>query len=224
MSIRNAAKTIFKTTVDAAEINVKKMMKSPITAPFDILSGSIFGGAMAGVSGFGRGLIGAKSGISATNIFTAVPQALGFAAGKAGVAVTKPIINVAAYLTKNTPKQTMRVADLAGRAGTGLFHMGFKKSTNAGLHSIGGYEARAGLGLAVGAVAVGVGLANGVERYDRKLALRSATNGMMDTEGVAITPGSANATYTPVSGKRRKVKDFGATGEIGLAAHANRQG
>lgn len=224
MSLRSAAKTVFKGAVDATEINVKKMIKSPLTAPFDILSGSIFGGAMAGVSGFGRGLIGAKSGISATNIFTAAPQALGFAAGKAGVAATKPIINVAAYLTKNTPKQAMRVADLAGRAGTGLFHAGFKKSTRPGLHSIGGYEARAGLGLTLGAVAIGVGTVNGVERYDRKLALRSLTNGMMDTEGVAITPGSANATYTPVSGKKRKVNNFGATGEIGLAAHANRQG
>lgn len=220
----NILKSIMKNTASGAKHSKDKLVKSAFTAPFDIAMGGIFGGAIAGVTGLGRGVIGAKSGLAATNLFTAIPQAAGYTAGKLGVGVAKPILSVGAHLTKNTPQALTRAGHMFGNAGNALFHAGFKKSTKAGAHSIAGYEARAGLGLVLGAGAIGVGLAKSAESHDYKMAARSAVNGRMDTEGVAVTHGSINETYTPVAPRGKKVRDFGATGAVPLAAHNSRQG
>jgi hypothetical protein len=47
---------------------------------------------------------------------------------------------------------------------------------------------------------------------------------MMDTEGVAVVPGSVNETYTPIfdRGRGRKVNNYNADGNLTLALHNRR--
>lgn len=94
----------------------------------------------------------------------------------------------------------------------------------AGTNGIAGRIMKPGFQNAISLTAIGLGALNGAEKADYNIGLRTLTNGIMDTEGVTITPGQVSPNFTPVTipGMRKGLRDTGVSGDIGFALHRNR--
>lgn len=198
---------------------------NPVLGGIEAAQSGVFSAGIAALTGVGKGLIGQKPSFKTKNILTAPVHGLSYAAAAGAVGIAKPLIvgggAIAAKLAINTPKDLVRQVGGAADATRGAFNAFFKKG-NGGPNEYLGYKARAltPMALTAGAAAIGAGL--GVKDHNKDLAKRSLVNGIMDTQGVHVVPGSVNSTYTPMS-SRKPVKNFGADG-LGFALHKNRRG
>ena len=93
--------------------------------------------------------------------------------------------------------------------GKGVF---FKKAKPGAPNQMFGVKARRFVPslLALGAIGVGIAKSKADEGYNLKM--KTAVNGIMDTQGVAVAPGSINNSYTPVTGGG--INNHGATGDV----------
>jgi len=178
------------------------------------------------VTGFGRGIgvIGGGLDLTNTSFLGAITKTLGYGAGKAGTTIAKPIIRVGGAAIKNTPEDLMRWGSHTSKVLKGIRKLGFKEAEEGAEYSFMGYQARAGLPHVVALGAVGYGMWEGASQEDFNMGLRTAVNGMMDTEGVAVVPGSVNNSYTPLyeRGRGRKINNYNADGNLTLALHNRR--
>lgn len=179
------------------------------------------------VTGFGRGIGvigGGKLDLKNASLLGAVTRTLGWGVGKAGTTVAKPIISVAGEAILNTPESLMKWGGATAKLGRGLGKTFFKEASEDAEYSIFGHQARWFTPHVVGLGAVGYGIAEGAGKEDYNMGLRTAVNGMMDTEGVAVVPGSVNETYTPLyeRGRGRRVNNYNANGNLTLALHNRR--
>lgn len=205
--------------------NLKNFIKNPILGGFN---GGFIGIMHTGqglISGAWTGLRGGKLKLTNVGAFDKLTKTLGFGIGKTvNATVGRPVVKVAATLTKNTPKDFVQWANRVNNLGTGVKNTFFKKATKeeieAGEHTLFGYKTRALTPMALTVGAAGYGIAEGAGEADYNLGLQTVVNGMMDTEGVVTTPGAINPTYTPVN--RHGVNNHGATGELPLALHKQR--
>ena len=176
------------------------------------------------VTGFGRGLGifgGGKLDLKNTSMLGAFTRTLGWSAGKVGATIAKPIISIGTKAVVNTPESIARWGSATGKLGRGLGKTFFKEAAEDAEYSLFGYEARMLTPHVIGLGAIGYGIANGADAEDFNMGLRTAVNGMMDTEGVATVPGSVNQTYTPLyeRGRGKKINNFNADGNLTLALH-----
>lgn len=79
---------------------------------------------------------------------------------------------------------------------------------------------------ALGVGAIGLGVMDGSKNSDYNIGIKYAVNGIMDTEGVSVTPGSVFDSYTPVYDRGRRknngLRDLGTDGSLGFALHNQR--
>ena len=203
-----------------------KILLNPVLGGSDALMRGVFHTGQGVVSGLWSGLSGKGLKLSNVGTYDKLTRTLGYSVGKTlNVTVGRPVVSTAWYLTKNTPKDFVKWSNRIGAVGRGTRDTFFKKATKEEIENgaegvMFGYKARAGTPLALTAGAIGIGVAQGAGEADYNLGLRTAVNGVMDSEGVAITPGSINPSYTPVHG--RGVSNHGATGELPLALHKQR--
>lgn len=179
------------------------------------------------VTGFGRGLgvFGdGKLDLKNTSMLGAFTRTLGWGVGKIGATVAKPVIAAGQKAVTNTPESLVRWGSATGKLGRGLGKTFFKEASENAEYSLFGYEARMLTPHAIGLGAVGYGIVKGADAEDFNMGLRTAVNGMMDTEGVATVPGSVNQTYTPLyeRGRGKKINNFNADGNLTLALHNRR--
>lgn len=205
---------------------IGKFLLNPVLGTMNGVLGGTFHAAQGVMSGAWKGISGAELKLTNKGLFDKLTNTLGYGVGKTlNVTVGKPAVSAAWYLTKNTPKDFIKWSNRFGKLGTGVRDTFLKKATDeeiaAGEHLF-GYKARALTPLALTAGAIGIGVAEGAGDYNYNLGLQTAVNGVMDTEGVEVVPGSINPTYTPVTPKGRHVNNHGATGELPLALHKQR--
>ena len=192
-----------------------KFMKYSIPGLLDSAVGAIgtqvIGGAVGMVSGLGAGLVGKSLKYTNSSVLGNLGKTIGYGVGAVGSLGAKPVMHAGKKILGHTPKDINHFSKLL----TGTFGLGFKKAGKNSTHSLFGYEARAGTGWALAGGAVGLGALSGTGQERYNLGLKTAVNGIMDTEGVALTPGVVNQSYTPVY-------NHGATGQLGLELHKRR--
>lgn len=194
---------------------------------------SIFGSVMKGAGGFVtnsfKGATGAGIDLANKGILGSVTSVLGYGVGSTARILTAPIYH--ASKSAINPKN-LKVGDWMLHQGSGL------KSSAENIMKMATREAgdgasELGIGLLGRAVkpsvawgitgaAVVAGVGNGHKNYNYNYGLKSLANGIMDTEGVAITPGSVNPSFTPVYSKGKKINNRGASGDLGFALHNSR--
>lgn len=207
---------------------ILNFLKNPILGGANSVIGGTFHGVQGVISGAWTGLRGGKLKLSNVGITGKVTRALGYAAGKPlNVFVGRPAVSVVGELTKNTPADFMKWTNRFGKLGHGVRDTLLRKATKEEIESgegvLFGYKARALTPLVLTGGALAYGIAQGAGEADYNLGLQTTVNGIMDTEGVEVTPGSINPTYTPVHPhKGKQVSSHGATGELPLALHKQR--
>lgn len=194
---------------------------------------SIFGSVLKGAGGFVtnsfKGATGASIDLANKGVLGSVTSVLGYGIGGTARMLTKPLYSVGKNAInpknlklsdwllhqtdglKSAAENTLRAATMevgegAADLGIGLFGRSIKPA--------------AAWGITGAAVVAGIG--NGHKSYNYNYGLKSLANGIMDTEGVAITPGSVNASFTPVYSKGKKINNRGASGDLGFALHNSR--
>ena len=204
---------------------LKTFLKYSIPGVLDDVGTAVFGSGVSMVSGFGAGIMGKSLSLTNVGMLGKATKTMGYGVGIAGVAVAKPVLKAGAKITMNTGDDILNWASKSRKVGAGVRDTLLKKPgpNSTGINSLLGYEARNGAPWVLAAGAVGLGVAKGADNYDYNLGLRTAVNGVMDTQGVAVTPGSVNPSYTPLYQKSKKVKNFGATGDLTLALHNQRR-
>lgn len=175
-------------------------------------------GIWGGVTGLADGLMGKGLNLTNTSLLGGALKTVGWGATTAATTIAKPIGWAAGRLIKNTPADAAHWA----KVGKGIFNMGFKKTSRQGIGVLGGHEARMATPWLLTAGAVGIGAASSAKDERFNLGLRTAVNGIMDTEGVSLTPGMVNPSYTPIKGK--PINNHGATGDLVGALHRGRNG
>lgn len=176
-------------------------------------------GIWGGVTGLADGLMGKGLNLTNTSILGGALKTVGWGATRAATTIAKPIGWAAGQLIKNTPADAMHLA----KVGKGIFNMGFKKTTREGIGVLGKHEARIATPWLLTAGAVGIGVASSAKEERFNLGLRTAVNGIMDTEGVSLTPGMVNPSYTPIS-RGKAINTHGADGDLVGALHRGRNG
>lgn len=205
---------------------IGKFLLNPVLGTINGTVGGVFHTVTGVMSGAWHGISGNELKLTNKGLFDKLTRTLGYGVGKTlNVTVGKPTVGAAWYLTKNTPKDIVKWSSRFGKFGTGVRDTFLKKATDeeikAGEHLF-GYKARALTPLALTGGAIGMGIADGAGEYNYNLGLQTAVNGIMDTEGVEVVPGSINPTYTPITPRGKHVSNHGATGELPLALHKQR--
>lgn len=190
--------------------------------------GGVFKGAGGFVTGLGRGLSNQASNAYSKAGIGKITNSLGYGIGRvASVPITGlGFAGVGAF--KGLKATLPRDIEWAKKAGHGAF-MKMTKETpkdlaEKGYIGIGGRIVNKPTAWGISAAAVGIGMAKGVGDSDYNIGIKYATNGIMDTEGVALTPGSVGASFTPVTGRKKNngLRDLGTDGALGFALHDQR--
>lgn len=193
----------------------------------------VFGSALKGAGGFVtnsfKGATGATINLANKGALGSVTSVLGYGVGGTARAITKPFYHAGS--TVLNPKN-LKVGDWLAHQGRGLksstkniMKMATKEvSEDVGELGIGlfGRAVNPAVGWGITGAAALAGVGNGYKTYNYNYGLKSLSNGIMDTEGVAITPGSVNASFTPVYSKGKKINNRGASGDLGFALHDSR--
>lgn len=180
--------------------------------------GGIVTGMMRGMGVTGKGKLDLKN----ASIFGVATRTLGFGIGRVGVTVAKPFMKLGYQVVANTGSSIVGFGGAAGKLGRGLGKTFLKEAKDGAEYSFLGYEARALTPHFIAAGAIGVGIAKGADNADFNTGMMTAINGMMDTQGVSVVPGSVNQSYTPLRQRGRKINNFNADGNLPLALHNRR--
>lgn len=192
----------------------------------------VFNGVGGFVTGTGRGLVGASSNAFNKTGIGKVTSAIGHGTGKAVGATAIVTATGAATLLK--PTTLRNVGHTIGQnfkyvkdMSYGIFRAGTKDVTQEmiekGYPGIGKRIVNAPTAYAITAGAITLGAMDGMAKTDYNFGLKYVTNGPMDTQGVSLTPGSVNPSYTPVYGKKGNgLRDLG-TDQIGFSLHNSRR-
>lgn len=180
--------------------------------------GGLVTGFLRGTGAIGKGKLDLKN----VSLLGAVTRTLGWGVGRAGVTVAKPIIKVGSHVVTNTGASTIKLGHATGKLGKGIGKTFFKEATDESVNSFLGYEARWFTPHVVGIGAMAYGVAEGAGEADFNMGMMTAVNGMLDSEGVGIIPGSVNASYTPLHQANRRVNNYNADGNLTLALHNRR--
>lgn len=201
-----------------------------IQGMLDQAMASTFQKGLSGVwgltSGLAKGVAGLDSGLHNKTLLGKVTGGLGYGVGKTAGIVARPIAKGAgafgAGFVKSIPNDLKRSVEVSQSLFKAVTREAIDGADDLGI-GIGGrhVKRRVAWGLTAGAVAVGsMGAA---EDHAYNFGLKTAVNGMMNTEGVAVTPGSVSPSYIPAH-RGRPINDHGASGALGLALHNGRRG
>ena len=182
------------------------------------------------VTGLGRGMANQASSAYKWSGIGKVTNGAGYMAGKVAngtakatsVIVGAPTLATGYAVYKTLPRDwewLKKMSYSAWRNGTREVPEALAER---GLIGLGGRIAKPGVGWGLGLGAVGLGVASSAEKFDYNLGLKTLTNGIMDTQGVSVTPGSIMPSYTPVSNSKKALRDLGVTGDLGFALHNQR--
>lgn len=200
----------------------------------DQLMGRAVTGAFKGVGGFvtgvGRGATRQAANAHNWSGLGKVTHAMGYGAGKianytataASVAVGVPLAGAGYGIYKTLPKDWEWLKNAAYKTWRGATREVPESLAEAGIVGIGGRVVKPGVAWGIGVGAFALGAANGAESFDYNMGLKTLTNGIMDTQGVSLTPGSIGASYTPIHSKKG-LRDLGVTGDLGFALHNQRR-
>lgn len=200
---------------------------------FDVGMNKVFGGVISGTGGFvsgaARGLAGASSTAYSRAGIGKVTHAMGHAMGSAGNTVARGVVGVGAGVGVGIGRSLPRDLSWFSRTSYGAFNSLTRPVTqelrDMGYYGIAGRIAKPGVAWGVGGAALVLGGMNGVGDFDYNMGLKTVVNGMMDTEGVSLTPGMINPSYTPITSKRKPnngIRDLGTSGDLGFALHNQR--
>ena len=193
----------------------------------------IFKGVGGFVSGTGRGMTRQASNVHNWSGIGKVTSSMGYGVGKVAngvatataVGVGVPLAGTGYGLYKTLPKDWAWLKNAGYKTWRGVTREVPEELAEAGIVGIGGriIKPEAAWGLGMGAFVLGG--ANAAERFDYNMGLKTLTNGIMDYEGVSLTPGSIGASYTPVYNRPRGngLRDLGVTGDLGFALHNQRR-
>lgn len=194
---------------------------------------SIFGSVMKGAGGFVtnsfKGATGAAIDLANKGALGSVTSVLGYGIGGTARILASPFYHMG---KKAVNPKNLKVGDWMLHQGKGL-KSSAENIMKMATKEVGDDTAEMGIGLfgravnpAVGwgitGAALVAGVGSGHKSYNYNYGLKSLSNGIMDTEGVAITPGSVNASFTPVYSKGKKINNRGASGDLGFALHNSR--
>ena len=194
-------------------------------------------GAFKGIGGFvtgmGRGISKTpsnafnKSGIG--KVTSAIGHGVGTGVANATILGSTGIVTGASKVANwksvsNSAIKTLgHVKDLSYKAYMAGTRDVTQEMIDKGYTGLGGRIINTPTAYALGAGAVGIGVMDGMGKADYNFGLKYTVNGVMDTQGVSITPGSVNASYTPIHNKQGNgLRDLG-TDQIGFSLHNQRR-
>lgn len=194
--------------------------------------GSLIGGIFKGVGGFVTGL-GRGVGRQASNAYSKsgvgkITSMLGHGIGKIA---SLPIMGVGfgvGAIGKSIFKSMPGDYEWAKRTGSSIFRSISrevpKEMAKYGFTGIGGRMIKPGAAWGITVSAIALGGAKGVKDSDYNIGVKYAVNGIMDTEGVGLTPGTIGASYTPITSRKPNngLRDLGTNGNLGFALHNQR--
>lgn len=208
------------------------VFKFGLQGMMDKAMGNMVGGTFKGVGGFvtgvGRGISGEASNAYNKVGIGKLTHSLGFGVGRvAAIPITGlGFAGLGAY--KGIKATLPRDIDWAKKLGYGTFMKMSKEvpkeMIEKGYPGVAGRVINGPAAWGLTAAAVGIGVAKGMSDSDYNIGIKYATNGIMDTEGVGITPGSVGASFTPVTRRKKNngLRDLGTDGALGFALHDQR--
>lgn len=177
------------------------------------------------ISGAFKGIGKMDAGLHNKSLLGKVSGGLGYGLGRVAGAPIRPLAKGAAYvggnITKSIPGDIVTAFGLSNKLFNGLTTEAPGTLGELGI-GLAGRRIKRPAALALSAGAIGLGAAGAIEDHSYNFGLKTAVNGMMDTQGVAVTPGSVNQSYTPIH--RKPINNHGATGQLGFALHNQRRG
>lgn len=202
-----------------------------IQGALDQAMAGVFMGAAKGTwgvtSGLFKGIAGMDAGLHNASLLGKVTGGIGYGAGRIIGAPIRPVGKFAFGASMHMGSTLGHDAGKALELGKKLVNAatttkGVDKYADLGVGLM-GRRMKKPVGWALGLGAVGLGAAGAAEDHSYQFGLKTAVNGIMDTQGVAVTPGSVNPSYTPI--KRGKgINNHGATGDVVFAMHNKRNG
>lgn len=214
----SVAKGIFKGVTKSANEFVEAGYRFGVLGVLDEAMAKTIQPVFGVVTGTASGLMGKGLNLTNASGLSKITHTLGWGAGRVSVGITKPLFKTGGSALKNTGADLVNWSRRAGNFGRKVADFGFEKTTEGGMNSLLGYRAKKRTARVLMAGAVGIGVTSGMGEARYNTGLKTAVNGIMNTQGVAITPGSVNPSYTPV----KRVNNHGATGELPLALHRQR--
>lgn len=198
----------------------------------DRMMGNAIGGTFKGVAGFvtgaGRGLSWQKSNAYSKAGIGKITSMLGHGLGRVA---SVPILGAGALgygafkgLKATLPRDLSWAKKMSYGAFKGLSREVPQELIEKGYTGIGGRIIKPSAAWGITAGAVALGMAKGANDADYNIGIKYAVNGIMDTEGVSLTPGSVGASFTPVTARKQNngLRDLGTSGDLGFALHNQR--
>lgn len=210
--------------------NIFKGAQFGIQGAVDQAIAGAFMGTMQGtwglVSGAFKGIAGMDSALHNASAIGKVTGSIGYGVGRVIGAPIRPVgkmlFGAGSHVVKTAPQDAARALE----HGKSLFNAMTTTRNIDDFSDLGvglmGHRMKRPVGWALGIGALGMGAAGAAEDHSYNFGLKTAVNGIMDTQGVAVTPGSVNPSYTPVHNK--PINNHGATGDVVFAMHNRRNG
>jgi hypothetical protein len=193
----------------------------------DQAQSEIVGGLFGGVFGFAsetfKGIAGFESGIHNKTGLGKITGGLGYGLGSAIGTISRPLAKGVSSLAGTIPHDTkvaQKLTENIFNAITTDKGMDAAKEMGLGLF---GRRIKRPVAWAISAGAIGYGLMKGTEEHSYNLGMKTAVNGIMDTQGVLTTPGGVNQTYIPIT-RGKKINNHGADADLVFAMHNRRNG
>lgn len=201
-----------------------------IQGALDQTMAEVYGSALKGAFGFVTGAFKGVAGIdSALHNATGIGKitgGLGYGIGRAVSLPIRPVGKFAfvagAHIVKTLPHDTKEAFKLTRRLFNAATTDNVENYADLGLGFL-GRRIKKPVGWGISAATVGFGMAGAYADFDYNFGLRTTVNGIMDTQGVATTPGGINQTYIPIN-RNKQINNHGADANLVFAMHHKRNG
>ncbi len=211
--------------------NIFKGAQFGVQGALDQVMAGTMQGVMKGtwgvVNGAFRGVAGMKSAVHSATGIGKVTHGLGYGAGRIIGAPIRPIaaitIGGTAKVAKSIPHDTKALYNLTKKILNSTTTTRNLDEFSEVVPGLFGRRMKRPVAQAIGAGAIGLGIMSGMEDESYNLGLKTAVNGIMDTQGVFTTPGAVSQTYTPVY-RNKKINNHGADADLVFAMHNRRNG